>query len=268
MREKRRYPRFFIDLPLEYRESDASHKRGGIAVNASEGGILVESTKDIPVGTQLAVDILYPKWFELAGLKLVGKIIWKEPLFKEEWEGYQYGLSMVQILDEDHRKLKQILNGRFNLETIDTCSDLNQDIEMPPDDRVKTSRYNVLVADDEEGVRKLLVTVLSQRGHRCLQAMDGVEALDKTMKNGLDAIVTDMVMPKMGGITLIKEMLRVAPKIPIMAMTGYDHEFSSVKAITAGAREFIHKPFSLTEFGTRFDKMMDERKISIESEAK
>jgi len=51
-------------------------------------------------------------------------------------------------------------------------------------------------------------------------------------------------------------------------MSGHDNEFSSVKAIAAGAREFIKKPFSPTEFGTRFEKMMGDYEISLEVEAK
>ena len=79
------------------------------------------------------------------------------------------------------------------------------------------------------------------------------------MTNKFDAIVTNIVMPKMDGITLTKELLKRTPKLPIMVITDPDNEFSSVTALAAGAREFIKKPFSLTEFGTRFEKMMGER---------
>ena len=52
-RERRSYPRFIIDLPLEYRDTNGPCLRGGIVINASEGGFLIETTRDIPVGTEL-----------------------------------------------------------------------------------------------------------------------------------------------------------------------------------------------------------------------
>jgi hypothetical protein len=113
--EKRKHPRFLVDLPLEYQEAEAPHARGGIVINASEGGFLIESVKDIPIGTKLNISILFPKWFELSDFRLVAETLWKEPLWKDDWTGYRYGLNIVQILDEDQTKLKLLLGGQFNL---------------------------------------------------------------------------------------------------------------------------------------------------------
>ena len=113
--EKRKFPRFLIDLPLEYREVETSHTRGGIVINASEGGFLIESVNDIPIGTKLNIAVLFPKWFELADFRLVAETLWKEPLWKDDWTGYRYGLNIVQILEEDQTKLKLLLGGQFNL---------------------------------------------------------------------------------------------------------------------------------------------------------
>lgn len=104
-----------MDLPLEYRELHDPLERGGIVVNASEGGLLIESVKDMPVGSRLDIAVLFPKWFELAEFKLAAEIIWKEPLWKEGWKGYQYGLKVIQIIKEDLSKLKLLLGGEFNL---------------------------------------------------------------------------------------------------------------------------------------------------------
>ena len=123
-RERRRYPRFLIDLPLEYRDMDDSHARGGIVVNASETGFLMESGKDIPIGTELSIAVLYLNRFELANFKVTGKIVWKEPYSKEDWKGdpywkgYQYGLEFTQILDEDRWKLDLLLSGRYKEEEV------------------------------------------------------------------------------------------------------------------------------------------------------
>ena len=123
-RERRRYPRVLIDLPIEYREMDESCLRGAIVVNAGEGGFLIESTRDIPVGTELKVTLLFSKGFELDNFEAVTKIVRKEPYRKEDskgnqyWVGYQYGLEFIRILEEDRWKLDYLLGGRFEIEEI------------------------------------------------------------------------------------------------------------------------------------------------------
>jgi len=129
-RERRGHPRFIIDLPLEYRDGNGSCLRGGIVVNASEGGFLIETVRDIPVGTELNVTVLFPKGFELTNFKVVAMIVRKEPYRREDWkgvpcrEGYQYGLEFTQISQEDRWKLNFLLGGRFDLEEMPTNSDV------------------------------------------------------------------------------------------------------------------------------------------------
>ena len=109
--EKRKHPRFELDLPLEYRETDSPHAHGALVVNASESGFLVHSIKDMPVGTKLKVTVLFPRGFELANLEVITEIVWKD-LHWGDHDGYQFGLKFLGILQEDHRKLKQLLNER------------------------------------------------------------------------------------------------------------------------------------------------------------
>jgi hypothetical protein len=121
-RERRSHPRFIIDLPLEYRDMDGSCLRGGIVVNVSEGGFLIEAVRDIPVGTVLNITVLFPKGFELVNFKVVTKIVRKGPHRKEDWkgnqywEGYRYGLEFIQISEGDRWKLNILLGGQVNLE--------------------------------------------------------------------------------------------------------------------------------------------------------
>jgi hypothetical protein len=66
----------------------------------------------------------------------MAEIVWKEPLLKEEWEGYQYGLNIIRLLDEDQLKLKMILNGQFSLEAIDRSSKEMREVEASNRDPV------------------------------------------------------------------------------------------------------------------------------------
>jgi hypothetical protein len=123
-KERRSHPRFIVDLPLEYRDMNDSCLRGAIVVNVSDGGFLIETVRDIPVGTELNITVLFPKGFRLDDLKVVAKIVRKEPYRKEDWKGnqywkgYQYGLEFIQILEEDRWKLNFLLGGRFESEEI------------------------------------------------------------------------------------------------------------------------------------------------------
>jgi two-component system cell cycle response regulator len=120
--------------------------------------------------------------------------------------------------------------------------------------------YKVLVVDDEELMRNLIVTMLSEKGHRCVTASNGLEALDKIKEAKFDALITDIVMPEMDGIALTKELSNHYQNLPVMVITGHTEEYSAETAIASGAREFIKKPFSVSEFLIRFDKMMRDHK--------
>ncbi len=117
-KERRRYPRRLLDLPLEYRVINAPYAHGGLVVNASEVGLRVNSVKNISVGTKLNIAVLFPKGFELTNFEVLAEIIWKEIYLEEDWEGYQYGIKFIEILEEDRKKLKQLLSGQFKMDEI------------------------------------------------------------------------------------------------------------------------------------------------------
>lgn len=104
-----------LDLPLEYRVINVPYAHGGLVVNASEVGLLINSIKNIPIGSKLNIAVLFPKGFELTNFEVLAEIIWKDLCWEEDWEGYRYGLKFIRILEEDRGKLKQILSGQFQL---------------------------------------------------------------------------------------------------------------------------------------------------------
>jgi PilZ domain len=110
-RDRRKHPRVRMDLPLEYLANRDARARGGIVVDASETGFLIYSTQDIPVGTNLKIDVLFPKRYELANFEVFGKIIWRKVDVGERANTYRYGLTFVQIVEEDYWKLKKLLYG-------------------------------------------------------------------------------------------------------------------------------------------------------------
>jgi hypothetical protein len=105
-----------MDLPLEYRVVNAPYAHGGIVVNGSEEGFLIYSVKDMPIGTKLTIVVLFPKGYELTNFEVVAEIIRKDLHWEEDWEGFEYGLRFVQILEEDRQKLRHLLSGRYQVE--------------------------------------------------------------------------------------------------------------------------------------------------------
>jgi hypothetical protein len=113
--ERRRFPRSFMDLPIEYRVTDLPHAHGGVVVNGSETGLLIHSLKDMPIGTNLNIIVLFPERFQLANFEVGAEIVRKDSLWKENWHGFEYGLRFVWIKPEDADRLKQLLKSRFRL---------------------------------------------------------------------------------------------------------------------------------------------------------
>jgi c-di-GMP-binding flagellar brake protein YcgR len=112
-REKRKSQRVIMYLPLEYRVRNAPYIHEGYVVNASEGGSLIYSSKDIPVGMKLKLELLFPKGFELNNFEAEAEIVWKEDGPEDKSEKYGCGIRFTQMSEDDQRKLKQLLGGRL-----------------------------------------------------------------------------------------------------------------------------------------------------------
>jgi nitrogen regulation protein NR(I) len=105
----------------------------------------------------------------------------------------------------------------------------------------------VLVVDDEANLRKVLATLLRRDGYDVTTAVDGEQALAEFQKNGADIVVTDMVMPKLGGLELLKAVNAANPDVPVIIITAHGTVDSAVEAIKLGAFDYITKPFEQTE---------------------
>ncbi len=133
--------------------------------------------------------------------------------------------------------------------------------------------YKVLVVDDEAAIRDIICETLERKGHQGFQAANGREALEKFSSENFDAAVIDVAMPQMDGITLTREIVKRKPDFPIMIMTGFkDAKINShpvnEEAISAGAIDFLEKPFAVEAFWLRFYKTMINYKTLFEMRVK
>src|SRR5438105_5216716 len=101
----------------------------------------------------------------------------------------------------------------------------------------------VLVVDDEQSLRKVLAATLQREGYEVTVCADGEEALTALERDGADVVVTDLVMPKLDGLALLRKVVSRHPDVPVIVITAHGRIDSAVEAMKAGAFDFLAKPF-------------------------
>jgi excisionase family DNA binding protein len=111
--------------------------------------------------------------------------------------------------------------------------------------RVATSnaRTRVLVVDDEEGIRDLLAKTLQLAEYDVDLAEDGRSALERLRLMPYDLLITDLRMPGVDGLTVIREARRLKSDLPVIIITGYSTEATAIEAIELGVQGYLTKPF-------------------------
>ncbi len=112
--------------------------------------------------------------------------------------------------------------------------------------RAGASPYRILVADDEAAVRDLLARSLSIAEYEVDTVTDGRSALDRLQHERFDLLLTDLRMPGLDGLALIREVRRLQPDLPIVVATGYSTETTAVEALNLGVIGYLRKPFRIT----------------------
>ncbi len=112
--ERRIYPRFPVNLPIDYWKKDDIRPRAGLAGNISEMGLLVLSNHKMATGTELRITLLFPKGYELTNFDVFVKIIWKDLHFESEWKGYKYGVKFTGMSEKDRIKLDRFISAHLS----------------------------------------------------------------------------------------------------------------------------------------------------------
>ena len=112
------------------------------------------------------------------------------------------------------------------------------------------SSATILVVDDDSQIRRVMRNALSSHGYTIIEARNGEEALKKVRAERLDLIILDLNMPDMDGIEVCRE-IRVVSNLPIIMLTVRSAEKDKVRALDAGADDYIVKPFGIDELLAR-----------------
>jgi CheY-like chemotaxis protein len=127
----------------------------------------------------------------------------------------------------------------------------------PDDCKNHHANGTILVVEDAEAIRQVVCAMLSQNGYTCLEASNGAEALS-LLRSGeeIQLVLTDVVMPKMGGAELAGYLTREYPSIPILFMSGYSGN-SLVRAIEQTSF-FLPKPFTAAALTTSVRRALEQ----------
>ncbi len=114
----------------------------------------------------------------------------------------------------------------------------------------------ILVADDEQNLRRVLTALLRREGHEVVQAASGLEAIEKLAE--VDVVITDLRMPGADGMEVLRTASAKYPHVPVIMITAYGSVGQAVEAIKAGAFDYIEKPFEQDSIRVIVDKAIGQ----------
>lgn len=197
--------------------------------------------------------------------------VW-EPFFttKKEGKGTGLGLTTVRRIVKENRGAVWVSSDPGKGSVFTVCLPFAHPAQEPGDGiaPVQTALAGsgrLLLAEDEEGVRRLLTHVLERAGYQVLEAANGEEALAIFEKQGaaVDLVLTDMVMPKMSGRELAERVLQIRPDAKVIFMSGYtDDVLIRTGALNPGM-SFLQKPLRAATLIAKIRAALDERSLPL-----
>jgi DNA-binding response OmpR family regulator len=123
----------------------------------------------------------------------------------------------------------------------------------------------ILLVDDEQSIQTLLSYPLRKEGYDVVNATDGRQALDRFEEQPFDLVVLDLMLPKVDGLEVCRQ-LRSRSAVPIIMLTAKSEEIDKVVGLELGADDYITKPFSLREFSSRIKAALRRAEMTREAE--
>ncbi len=120
---------------------------------------------------------------------------------------------------------------------------------------------NILITEDDEKMRNGLVEILKEEGYNVDSAQNGQKGLEMIKDKDYDVVLTDLIMPVMGGMELLRNIKQIKPEISVIIITAFGTIENAVEAIKVGASEYITKPFKIDEVQSKIKKVLAEREF-------
>ncbi len=124
--------------------------------------------------------------------------------------------------------------------------------------------FNILVAEDDSALRLLFCKVLERNGFYPIEAIDGIDALEKLDENYIDLVICDLMMPRMDGFELIAAMRDAQMTVPVLIITAKSDINDKQSGFNAGADDYMVKPINVNEMVMRVGALLRRAKIASE----
>jgi two-component system, cell cycle sensor histidine kinase and response regulator CckA len=198
-----------------------------------------------------------------------------EPFFTTKEPGTGLGLATVYGIVTQHGGLVEVTTApgegtevRVALPAIDPAPDEASPVPAAPPQEIGVlagaqGDETILVVEDEPEVRQVIVELLAGAGYRILEAGDGIEALERlrrTEPSEVDLIISDVVMPRMGGRELFEKVQDTAPGTAFLFSSGYGEGLIDSGLVNGERAAFIAKPYGLDELTARVRALLDARR--------
>ena len=124
-------------------------------------------------------------------------------------------------------------------------------------------KFQILIVDDDLSVRNTMQEYIRNAGYTSQMASSAEEALELLKTNKFHVIITDIILPAMGGLELTK-IIKKNNGADVIVVTGYSDDYSYEEAINIGASDFVIKPVRLEELMLRLRRVLNERQLTEE----
>jgi len=126
-------------------------------------------------------------------------------------------------------------------------------------------KKTILIVDDEQSIRDILVYNLKKEGYETIEAGDGMSAVEMAVTQKPDLILLDIMLPKMDGLTACKK-IKNAMNVPILILSAKDEELDKIVGLELGADDYITKPFSVRELMARVKANLRKTEVVVKSQ--
>ncbi len=125
--------------------------------------------------------------------------------------------------------------------------------------------FKILFVDDDKQILEIIELYLKRHGYEITTSNNGFEALDLISKGSFSLVFTDLIMPEISGLDLLKSVKQINPDIDVIIVTGYGTIESAIEALKLGGYDYLQKPINFERLKILIDRIVEKRRLQLEN---